>query len=80
MSAMIAEVAGRVALLQKPTRKATTAMATWPSVKPSTAVNSAVPSCAATSVGRRPIRSLSTPATSEANAEPRPNSEATSPA
>ncbi|GAA1094482.1 hypothetical protein GCM10009663_42400 [Kitasatospora arboriphila] len=77
---MIAEIAGREALLARPTRKAVTAIATRSWQKPRTAVDTAVPSCAASRVGRRPQRSASTPPPTAAIAEPRPKSEATRPA
>ncbi len=76
----MAETAGREALLQSPTRKATEAIASRPSAKPSTAVESAVPTWAAIRVGRRPIRSVSTPAPTDATAAPSPNRDATRPA
>lgn len=80
MSAIIACTAGREALLAMPTRKATAAMATGSRMKPSSATDSAVEVCATSSVGRRPSRSVITPAPSEDTTPPSPCRAATRPA
>lgn len=80
MSAIIAWTAGREALLDMPTKKATPAMATGWTMKPSTATETAVETCATSIVGRRPNRSAITPAPSEETTPPSPCRAATSPA
>lgn len=80
MSAIIAWTAGRDALLAMPTRKATPAMATGCVMKPSTATDAAVASWATSMVGRRPKRSVITPAPSEDTTPPSPCRAATRPA
>ncbi len=79
-SAIIAWTAGREALLAMPTRKATPAMATGWYTKPSRATDTAVEDWATSSVGRRPSRSVITPAPSEDTTPPSPCSAATRPA
>lgn len=80
MSAIIAWTAGREALLAMPTRKATPAMAKGCTMNPSTATETAVESCAISMVGRRPSRSVITPAPSEEMTPPSPWRAATRPA
>ena len=80
MSAIIACTAGRDALLAIPTTKATAAIATGWTMKPSTATDTAVELCAISMVGRRPSRSVITPAPSEEMTPPSPCSAATRPA
>ena len=80
MSAIIACTAGRDALLVMPTRQATAAIATGSCTKPSTATVTAVDTCATSSVGRRPSRSVSTPATTADTTAPSPCNAPTSPA
>ena len=63
-----------------PTRKATAAMATGSCMKPSRATEAAVDGWAISSVGRRPSRSVITPAPSEETTPPSPCSAATRPA
>ncbi|CAM5537827.1 hypothetical protein SFUMM280S_01276 [Streptomyces fumanus] len=80
MSAIIACTAGREALEAMPTRKATAAMATGSVMNPSSATDKAVEVCATSRVGRRPSRSVITPAPSEETTPPSPCSAATRPA
>lgn len=72
MSAIIACTAGRDALLAAPTRHATAAMATGSCMKPRSATDAAVDDCAMRRVGRRPIRSVSTPEPIDETTPPRP--------
>lgn len=72
MSAIIAVTAGREAFEVMPTSSATAAIAAGRSMNPSSATENAVESCAASSVGRRPSRSVITPATSEDSTPPSP--------
>lgn len=72
MSAIIACTAGREAVVAMPTTHATAAIATGCSMKPSSATEAAVDSWAASIVGRRPSRSVSTPAPTEEITPPRP--------
>ncbi len=80
MSAIIAWTAGREALLAIPTKNATAAMANGCCMNPSTATDTAVDVCAISMVGRRPSRSVMTPAPSEEMTPPSPWRAATSPA
>lgn len=80
MSAIIACTAGREAFEVIPTRNATAAMAAGCCMKPSSATDAAVDNCAISSVGRRPSRSVITPAPTAETTPPRPWSEATRPA
>lgn len=80
MSAIIAWTAGREALAAAPTAAATAAMATGCVMKPSVATDTAVASCDTSIVGRRPARSVSTPAPRDPTTPPSPYSAPTSPA
>ncbi len=80
MSAIIACTAGRDALDAIPTTNATPAMASGWTMNPRTATETAVDSWAISMVGRRPSRSVITPAPSEETTPPSPWSAATSPA
>lgn len=80
MSAIIAATAGREAFEVTPTSSATAAIAAGCSMKPSSATEKAVDAWAASSVGRRPSRSVITPAASEESTPPSPWRATTSPA
>jgi hypothetical protein len=69
---MIAEMAGREALLVKPSTAAADAMAQAGWTRPRAMVATAVLDCATSRVGRRPIRSASTPPATAAQLPPRP--------
>lgn len=71
---------GREALLAAPAAHASAAISKGVDAKPRAAVSPAAATCVISSVARRPTRSASTPATSEATAPPAPKSAATKPA